>query len=283
MSNPINSRTCLSCNHSFNGNYCNNCGEKVIGPEDRKLKKLLQEFGSALFNLDNKFLKTLKLVFSRPAQLSENYVIGNRKNYFKPSSLYILLTVIYFIFAPFELFVPTIKTHTQYTGYTTYAEQKIATTMEAKSITREALENRYNAIAPGISKWLILLYIPALGAMLWILFFKSRPFIADHFLLSVEINIYNLFAHFILLPIVMSIIVISMRIFGITIRGINDSVLLPIIGLSMFRYTLLGFRRFYQQKWWITLLKTIVFMLALGSFAFTVYRFMLFWIAMKMV
>ncbi len=206
MEHPKSGKTCLSCQKEFTGNYCGYCGEKVIGPEDRKLRTLLGEFINTLFNLDNKLFKTLWLNVSRPGQLSENYAKGKRRPFFRPSSLYVLLTVIYFIFTPFEVFLPALKIHTGQTYYAEYAKRKIEDISNQKQITTEVFEQRYNEIAPGVAKWLILLYIPALGIILSLLFLKSRPYVIDHFLLSIEINIYNLFAHFLVLPVLIIIV-----------------------------------------------------------------------------
>ncbi len=283
MEHPEPDKTCLSCQNKLTGNYCNYCGEKLIGPEDRKLKVLLGEFVNTLFNVDNKLFKTLWLIIRNPGQLSENYALGKRKPFFRPSSLYVLMTVIYFVFTPFEIFVPTLRTHTTSTNYATYAEKKVQSAIVSMEITEAQFEQRYKALAPGVAKWLILLYIPVLGLILLSLFLKQRPFVIDHFLLSTEINVYNIFVHFLVLPF---FIIIFMLLNRWTINSdfvINDSILMPLIGLSFMRFFLLSFRRFYRQKWWIIVLKSIVFIVALGSFAFIVYRFLLFWITLQLV
>ena len=283
MKNQPEDRTCLSCQNAFSGSYCNHCGEKVIGPEDRKLKVLLGEFVSALFNLDNKFIKTIGLIIRKPGQLSENYAVGKRKAFFKPSSLYLLLTVVYFVFTPFEIFVPKLSVHTESTVYATYAQEQVTVLMADKFLSREAFENRYSALAPGVAKWLILFYIPTLGAILMLLFYGQRTYLADHFLLSIEINIYNMFVHFLLLPALLVSLYFFFFLFGIKGFNAGDSILVPLIGLSLMRFFILSFRRFYRQKWWITVAKSIVFTFALGSFAFSFYRLLLFWITIRLI
>lgn len=283
MENQLKDKTCLSCQNAFSGSYCNHCGEKVIGPDDRKLKVLLGEFVSALFNLDNKFFKTIGLIIRKPGQLSEYYAVGKRKSFFKPSSLYLLLTVVYFVFTPFEIFVPNLSVHTESTVYAAYAQEQVTALMADRSLSGEAFENRYSALAPGVAKWLILLYIPTLGAILLLLFYRHRGYLADHFLLSIEINIYNMFAHFLLLPALLVLLYLFLNLMGKKDFNANDSILVPLIGLSLMRFFILSFRRFYRQKWWITVVKSIVFTFALGSFAFSFYRLLLFWITMQLI
>ena len=33
--------TCKSCHQEFTGNYCNQCGEKILAPADRSFKTIL--------------------------------------------------------------------------------------------------------------------------------------------------------------------------------------------------------------------------------------------------
>ena len=95
-------RICLNCQHSFSGAYCNECGEKVINPTDRSLKRLLIKLGETLFSLDNKFLRSTKALIFRPGKLAYHFSYGPRKRYLSPMSMFIILSVLYFLFPVFQ-------------------------------------------------------------------------------------------------------------------------------------------------------------------------------------
>src|SRR5687768_8601619 len=85
--------TCKSCGHEFTGLYCNICGEKVLEPRDRTLKTFLSQIQLALTFTDNKFLKSLKLMITRPGFLSREFVEGRRVPYARPIQVFFVLNL----------------------------------------------------------------------------------------------------------------------------------------------------------------------------------------------
>jgi len=88
------SMTCKNCLTAFDGSYCPQCGqESVVDPLTYKslAKSLTLGFGS----IDRGILRTLRELFTRPAQMATDYVKGKRVIYYPPFQLLFILATIF--------------------------------------------------------------------------------------------------------------------------------------------------------------------------------------------
>lgn len=54
---------CLSCDHTFTGQFCNNSGEKVYRAEDKSFKHLLEKMFHFISHFNGKFLTAIKHIY----------------------------------------------------------------------------------------------------------------------------------------------------------------------------------------------------------------------------
>jgi hypothetical protein len=87
---------CKNCNTELVGQekFCSNCGQKNI--EKLDLKHIFSAFVDDFFNVDSKFVLTLKYLLLKPGRLSKKYMEGKRFSFVPPIRLYLVLSVIYF-------------------------------------------------------------------------------------------------------------------------------------------------------------------------------------------
>ncbi len=73
---------CKNCGTQLfeNSDYCHTCGAKVIRNR-LTFKSICAEVNHYFFNLDNKLLKTLIHLFTKPHQVTISYIEGTRKKY----------------------------------------------------------------------------------------------------------------------------------------------------------------------------------------------------------
>lgn len=85
---------CKNCNHTFTGNYCNNCGQAA---ETHRLDfhYLAHDIQHGLFHIDRGIFYTAKELFTRPGNSIREFIDGKRVNHFKPISLLIILASVY--------------------------------------------------------------------------------------------------------------------------------------------------------------------------------------------
>ena len=95
---------CPSCSRDVSGNYCQHCGERTLSNKpDLRFSHFLEDAYHEFFDLDSKFIKTLKYLFLRPGFLTLEWLKGKRNLYIKPFRLYVTLVVLHFLaFSAFQ-------------------------------------------------------------------------------------------------------------------------------------------------------------------------------------
>ena len=81
--------TCLNCENTFEGLFCNNCGQKAA-THRFSMHEWLHEIPHSLFHIDSGFFQTLKTLLTRPGNAVREYLAGRRKLLFSPF-LYVLI------------------------------------------------------------------------------------------------------------------------------------------------------------------------------------------------
>ena len=83
----------------MDGKFCSNCGQENI-----EMNETFWSFVSHgiahYFHYDSKFRTTIRPFLAKPGQLTVDYFEGKRASQIPPLSLYLFITLIYFVFAP---------------------------------------------------------------------------------------------------------------------------------------------------------------------------------------
>jgi hypothetical protein len=236
------------------------CGEKVYGEQDKKISHIFEEVFHFITHFEGSFLRTLKLVITRPGKLSADYCNGIRKKYFKPVSLFLVLVVIYLLFPFFRglnmNFYGYISSNSRYAVIARpIAEKK----QKSHHITQEVLAATYNKKSPVFAKFFLLILIPLSSFLLAIIFYTSRRYLFDHFILATEIISFYILTNWLLFPLLIFLI---SQIYPHVENFFNsEGILTYIIVALMATYISVAFRNFYRQKKWISAVKGIFFWL----------------------
>ncbi|MEO1172172.1 MAG: DUF3667 domain-containing protein [Myxococcota bacterium] len=91
---------CLNCGTPGNGHFCTVCGQVRV-PTLPGFREWLGETIDALFNVDGRTARTLRELFTRPGQLSLDFIEGRRARYVPPLRLYLIASIIYFFASSF--------------------------------------------------------------------------------------------------------------------------------------------------------------------------------------
>ena len=187
---------CKNCETNIVGIYCHDCGEKVLFKEDFHVSRYIGGFFSSLTNLDSKFYRALKAFLGRPGQLSADYFRGLRKPFLSPIQIFLIVTVVFFIFAPdFDVFYIPAKQFFLYMASEnpSLANHLAMEKMAELSLSRNELSLKYDVSVKNYAKAFLFLGIPflALGSYL------SRPKTVPQFGKHMIFATYN-FSFFIL-------------------------------------------------------------------------------------
>ena len=89
---------CLNCGTQLNGPFCYYCGQP-----DRNFMRffpaLLRDLMEDLFDLDSRFMRTLKPLMFKPGRLTRDFMNGRRFRYTPPMRLYIFSSIAFFLLA----------------------------------------------------------------------------------------------------------------------------------------------------------------------------------------
>jgi len=92
------SARCLNCGTGLKGPFCYYCGQP-----DRNFMRffpaLLRDLVEDLFDLDSRFMRTLKPLLFKPGRLTKDFMNGRRFRYTPPMRLYIFSSIAFFLLA----------------------------------------------------------------------------------------------------------------------------------------------------------------------------------------
>jgi len=93
-----NSPACLNCGTELKGPFCYYCGQP-----DKNLMRffpvLLRDLLEDAFDLDSRFMRTLRPLLFHPGKLTRDYLDGRRFRYVAPMRLYIFSSMLFFVLA----------------------------------------------------------------------------------------------------------------------------------------------------------------------------------------
>lgn len=87
--------SCKNCGNEFVGNYCNECGQKVMSR--LTIKRVWTLIVDDVFEINNGLLYTLRQLWVNPGKVSYDYVNGRTNKFYSPLKYLIFWTAVYFI------------------------------------------------------------------------------------------------------------------------------------------------------------------------------------------
>lgn len=90
---------CLNCGTELQGQFCHVCGQENLHVKE-PFWHFVSHSISHYFHFDSKFFSTLKPLLTQPGQLTLDYLAGRRTRYLHPVSMYIFVSIVYFLVVP---------------------------------------------------------------------------------------------------------------------------------------------------------------------------------------
>ncbi|UKT65664.1 DUF3667 domain-containing protein [Pedobacter mucosus] len=90
---------CLNCGSQVETHYCSNCGQPNLELKESFWGFISHSIGH-YFHFDNKFFSTLTPLLTQPGKVTLDYLAGKRARYINPVSMYIFVSIVYFIIVP---------------------------------------------------------------------------------------------------------------------------------------------------------------------------------------
>lgn len=273
------SRICRCCNNVFKGRYCNICGEKVLELNERTFLAFLDNLLNAFTFLDGKFLKSLKLLITRPGQLSRNIADGKRMPYMKMVSLFFVANFFYFLFPLVDSFNSSLHSQTTMLGpHSVKAKEIVKIEVEKRHITMEEFQEKYKMQSTNLSKLLLITLVLAMTGTLMVVNYSKRNYFFDHLLIALEFYSFHLLVNMLLFPGIIFLLVRGALAFGLDwSKLLSDGVFsIPVYGLVLY-FLIRAQGIFYHQKWYWAIPRALMLFYLITE-SVHLYRKMLFYI-----
>ena len=159
---------CANCNGTVETNFCPTCGQKN-SVHRITVSHVLHEGLHSVTHADKGFLLLVKELVTRPGIVAKEYIEGRRKRYFNPLSFLVISSALFAYFG----------SATGYMDKLTGGGPNRAGGRPISEVWREVFQ-----IASHSGKWLTLLFIAPLFALLsWLFFIKKKYNYAENFVL----------------------------------------------------------------------------------------------------
>ena len=92
----VTAADCLNCGAALTGQFCSQCGQRV-GPPHPTTRELVGDAYDELVGWDGKFARTIRLLLTRPGELTRAVIQGQRARYVASVRLYLMCSVVFFL------------------------------------------------------------------------------------------------------------------------------------------------------------------------------------------
>ena len=265
--------TCKSCQNVFSGNFCNQCGEKILTAKERSFKTITNNILQTITFADSRLIRTLWQVIINPGTLSHDFVNGKRVNHISPTALFFVLNLFYFFFPFIQLFNASMNTQLL-SPFSIFYKSIIAHKIVNLNLTLESFALMYNLKTASLAKLMVMVFVVVSSLPLNLLYWKKNRYFADHITYAVELASFNLFVNAIALTIIM-------KLFGLGMY-LSEAVLTTIFISTNLYFVLRSSKTFYHELGWRLIVKSIILILFL-KVALEGYRSILFFVTVAML
>jgi Protein of unknown function (DUF3667) len=283
----MNTHTCKNCSTNFSGKFCPECGEKVLTANDFKLKTFVMQGVDIFTHVDSKFTKTLFSLFKKPGELTLNNWNGIRVAFAKPIQLFFVLNALFYLLnsttVHFNIFNTPLENQLKYFSYSDYASTETEKALKENNFTFEEYQTKFNEKSDKLSKSLIFIMIPIQALLLWLVFFRKKPYYVQHLIFA---------THYFSFVIIYCLLMIAMTVCFVLVQQIipninatnylNDRTfsLLGIVFMSYYYFN--AFKRCFNLKFLYNVIATGFFVFSM-YYVLELYRFILYLIVRQSI
>lgn len=269
--------TCQSCGNTYEGKYCNQCGEKVFHSSQNKFHHLVEEALHFFTHFDSKYLKTLSLQLKKPGQYTLDYCEGIRVKYYKPVS-FLLLSIVIYILSPlkFDGLNNTLHSQLNNTGFSQLKLGWKTAHQALKGIDDAAYGILYKQKSAIVSKVLIFAWLPV-----WLMYIsllnaitRKRKTFFENLIALIELKSLHIWVGYLLT----CILILPFILF----TGEASTLIQTTGSIPFLIYCTLFFKRYFGLHTGIAVASGVILM-ALDFMLIPYYRLLLFYVANQLV
>jgi hypothetical protein len=228
MTQAVLESECLNCGAELRGDFCHVCGQKTASTR-LGLHDVFHEVTHEFLHLDGKIITTLKVLITRPGQLTKDLVAGRRVRHVTPLRLYLTTSILFFFLAAL---IPS-------QGFVTFKDDdgRVLTPTAEQQRQADAITSQVIAIGPRV----VFVLMPLFALLTFAFYRRVEPHFVAHVYHALHVHAFAFLLFAVSAP---------LRPIDSVGRGIGG-----VIGLWLFPYFYLSLRRFSGESWRRTIAK----------------------------
>lgn len=236
---------CKNCAAELPETYCTVCGEKRFDKKQLTIKHFAEETFEGMVHFDTKFLRTLKVLFTKPGQLATDFVEGRQTRYMKPIAFFLVINLLFFLLMVFNPYSLSLTNYITFKPFINYDTQRIVAEKIAHlHVTQQEYTHVFDAKIKSESKAYIFIFIPMYGIICSLLFVTYRRMFVEHLIFALH------FVAFILCVFFLEIYLVTFPL-SIYFNGSHQNDIDQLIGiltpLLVSGYFFFAVRKFYRS------------------------------------
>ncbi len=156
-------RVCTDCGAPVGGSYCAACGEKVLDASDLSLRAFAARGARTLTDTDAGLLPSLRMLLTRPGELTRAYLQGRRRRYLRPLRLFLTINLVYFLVQPLlptNTYNTSLRSHMERQVYSELTGPVIERTLADRGAEFMIYQAAWKAKSEPLARALIIIMIP---------------------------------------------------------------------------------------------------------------------------
>jgi hypothetical protein len=176
---------CLNCGVTLQGAFCHVCGQKAASVH-LGLHDFVHDATHEFLHLDGKILHTVRLLATRPGELTREFLAGRRARYISPVRLYLTFSLIFFTLAavlPRQPTIVKVRGASELQGDTEFERRLVRGLRKAEQDGRHISEQ----VLHNVPKAMFVL-MPIFGLLTWAFYRRQQRFYIPHLYYAVHFH-----------------------------------------------------------------------------------------------
>ena len=245
---------CANCGTITAGNFCSQCGQR-LDIQLHSVGHFLRDATEVMTHADARVWRTLLPLLTRPGFLTREFFAGRRARYLQPFRLYLILSVVFFLFSAllghhYEITKPAAETqrscdslHTDLPG-SAWLQPRLVLT--CKRIMADGGRGFEQSVVHNLGRAMFL-FLPLLAGLMKLLYWRPRRYYLEHLLLLIHNHAF---------------VFLLLSLFMLATHWVRSTGWNTLFSLLLFayltRYLYRSMKVVYAQPRWLTFLKFFV-------------------------
>jgi hypothetical protein len=176
---------CLNCGAPLSGAYCGACGQKATSPHPT-FHDLVHEFTHEMLHVDGRLFQSIRLLFTRPGQLTRDHTGGRRARHIAPLRLYLIFSVVYFAAAAYVPHATTVRQDPKRGRVVTTGGVNISGDVLLGRLTEGEIEDRVHRAQHDWLPKLMFVLVPVWALLVMAVTRRERRHFPEHLYFSLH-------------------------------------------------------------------------------------------------